>query len=74
MQWYKRVRFKCPSCSAELCVDAGQVRRREVVTCIRCNTDLLLSPQGQAASEKTRSRRTALRHAPPDSVVVELPV
>ena len=72
MQWYSRVRFRCPECGAKLAVEAGQVRRRETVTCIRCNTDLLLVPQGERQAPATEDRLTGRRHAPRDAVLVEL--
>jgi predicted Zn finger-like uncharacterized protein len=60
MSAYHRVKFTCPSCGARLVVDAGQVRRREVVTCAACNTDIALIPAGGAARQPASDRRGAV--------------
>jgi hypothetical protein len=73
MDWYKRVRFACPTCHAPLVVERGQVRRREAVTCTRCNTDLLLLPRSSPLAAE-QERRDGLRHAPRDAVAVALDV
>lgn len=52
--WYKLVRTRCPTCGQTLAVEAGQVRRSEVVTCQNCNTDLRLLQPGARPPEPSR--------------------
>jgi hypothetical protein len=61
VNWYRLVRFKCPTCGQRLVVFGAQVQRGEIVTCQNCNTDMLLNQKGRPEPVRPADQAAAHR-------------